>query len=61
MIFLPFLGALAMPRLPYETQAQAVFSALMGPGFSLLLAFAITLPVMLGIALPGWLTLQASW
>ena len=44
-----------MPRLPYETQAQAVFSALMGPGFSLLLAFAITLPVLLEIALPAWL------
>ena len=58
MIFLPFLGALAMPRLPYETQAQAVFSALMGPGFSLLLAFAITLPLMLGIALPAWLIMS---
>jgi Zn-dependent protease len=55
MIFLPFLGALAMPRLPYETQTQAVFAALMGPGFSLLLAFAITLPVLLEIALPAWL------
>lgn len=55
MIFLPFLGALAMPRLPYETQAQAVFCALMGPGFSLLLAFAITLPLALGMSLPSWL------
>jgi Zn-dependent protease len=57
LVFLPFLGALAVPRLPYETQAQAVFSALMGPGFSVPLAFCIALPVMLGIALPGWLTL----
>jgi stage IV sporulation protein FB len=55
MIFLPFLGAMAMPRLPYETQAQAVFAALMGPGFSILLAFAITLPLMFGMALPEWL------
>ena len=55
MIFLPFLGALAMPRLPYQTQAQAVFAALMGPGLSVLLAFAITLPLMLGVALPDWL------
>lgn len=55
MIFLPFLGALAMPRLPYETQAQAVFSALMGPGFSLLLAFALSLPFVLGVTLPAWL------
>jgi Zn-dependent protease len=39
LVFLPFLGALAVPRLAYETRAQAVFSALMGPGFSAPLAF----------------------
>jgi Zn-dependent protease len=39
MMFLPFLGAIAIPRLPFENQGQAVFSALMGPGFSILLAF----------------------
>ena len=55
MIFLPFLGALAMPRLPYQTQAQAVFAALMGPGLSVLLAVAISLPLMLGGTLPRWL------
>lgn len=55
MIFLPFLGALAMPRLPYVTQAQAVFAALMGPGFSVLLAIAIIFALMLGVALPDWL------
>lgn len=38
MIFLPFLGAIAIPRLHYSSQAQVVFSALMGPGFSMLLA-----------------------
>jgi Zn-dependent protease len=38
MIFLPFLGAIAMPRLPFESQGQVVFAALMGPGFSVLLA-----------------------
>jgi Zn-dependent protease len=37
MIFLPFLGALAVPRMGYETQAQSVFSALMGPAFSLII------------------------
>ena len=37
MIFLPFLGAVAVPRLPHESQGQAVFAALMGPGFSILL------------------------
>ena len=44
MIFLPFLGALAMPRLPLQSQAQSVFAALMGPGFSTLLAMACMLP-----------------
>ena len=57
LVFLPFLGALAVPRLPYETQAQAVFAALMGPGFSVLLALCIAFPMMLGVALPGWLVL----
>jgi Zn-dependent protease len=34
MLFLPFLGAIALPRLPFETQAHSVFAALMGPGLS---------------------------
>jgi Zn-dependent protease len=37
MVFLPFLGAIAVPRFSFESQAQSVFSALMGPGFSLIL------------------------
>ena len=48
MVFLPFLGALAMPRLPFESQGQSVFAALMGPGFSVLLAFACAIPYLLG-------------
>ena len=48
MVFLPFLGALAMPRLPFDSQGQSVFAALMGPGFSVLLAFACAIPFMLG-------------
>ncbi len=43
MVFLPFLGAMAIPRLNFESQGQAVFAALMGPGFSILLAIACTL------------------
>jgi Zn-dependent protease len=47
MLFLPFLGGIALPRLPFETQASAVFAALMGPGFSaffaVLCAFAFYL------------------
>jgi Zn-dependent protease len=40
MIFLPFFGAIAVPRLAFQSQGQAVFAALMGPGFSSLLAIA---------------------
>jgi Zn-dependent protease len=38
MMFLPFLGAIAIPKLPFEKQWQLIFAALMGPGFSVLLA-----------------------
>ncbi len=55
IVFLPFLGALAVPRLAYQTQAQAVFSALMGPGFSALAAIAIAVPISLGLPVPLWL------
>jgi Zn-dependent protease len=55
LVFLPFLGALAVPRLAYQTQAQAVFSALMGPGFSALAAIAIAVPISLGLPMPLWL------
>jgi Zn-dependent protease len=40
LIFLPFLGGLAVPRLPFQSQAQSVFAALMGPGFSVILLVA---------------------
>jgi Zn-dependent protease len=46
MIFLPFLGAIAMPRLPFESQGQTVFAALMGPGISVLLSLACALWIM---------------
>ena len=48
MVFLPFLGALAMPRLPFESQGQSVFAALMGPGVSVILGFACALPYFFG-------------
>jgi Zn-dependent protease len=40
LVFLPFLGAMAVPRLAYESQGQSVFAALMGPGFSILMPLA---------------------
>lgn len=43
MVFLPFLGAMALPRLRFDSQGQAVFAALMGPGFSVLLALFCTM------------------
>jgi Zn-dependent protease len=46
MMFLPFMGAIAMPKLPFESQAQAVFSALMGPGFSIVLAVLCALSAL---------------
>ncbi len=49
MVFLPFLGALAMPRLPFESQGQSVFAALMGPGFSVILGFACATPYFFGL------------
>ena len=48
MVFLPFLGAIALPRLAFDSQGQSVFAALMGPGFSTLLALACLVPAMLG-------------
>lgn len=47
MVFLPFLGAVALPRLPFHSQGQSVFAALMGPGFSTLLALLCLIPAML--------------
>jgi Zn-dependent protease len=45
MLFLPFLGAIAVPRLGFATQGQMVFSALMGPAFSVALPLAAALIV----------------
>ena len=47
MIFLPFLGGIAVPRIGFTTQGQTVFSALMGPGFSAIFAVIVTLIVWL--------------
>jgi Zn-dependent protease len=47
MIFLPFLGAIAMPRLPFESQGQTVFAALMGPGLSAILSIACAIWMLL--------------
>lgn len=51
MVFLPFLGAIAVPRLGFSTQGQSVFSAIMGPGFSIVIPLLIW-PVIYGLP-PG--------
>ncbi len=53
MLFLPFLGAIAMPRLPFETQSQSVFAALMGPGFSCIFTIICALLLYFGDGDPG--------
>ena len=54
MIFLPFLGAMAVPRLAYQSQGQAVFAALMGPGLSAALSIALLYAVALDIDTYNW-------
>jgi Zn-dependent protease len=60
LVFLPFLGAIAVPRVGFSTQAQSVFAALMGPAVSVILPLAATIylrvdsgnadvPVLVGI------------
>ena len=48
MVFLPFLGAIALPRLGFTTQSQSVFAAIMGP------AFSIIVPLLAAIYLYLW-------
>ena len=52
MLFLPFLGGIAIPRLPFSSQGQAVFAALMGPGLSVLLAVACSAPLYWSSSIP---------
>lgn len=49
LVFLPFLGALAVPRLPYASQGESVFAALMGPGVSILVPLAVVAAVLTGV------------
>ena len=46
LVFLPFLGAIALPRMGFTSQGQIVFSAMMGPAFSVV--------VLLGAAVWVW-------
>ncbi|MBL8908450.1 MAG: hypothetical protein JNM20_17395 [Rhizobiales bacterium] len=55
ILFIPFLGALAMPRLPFRNEKEHAFAALMGPGFSLLLLLAGIVLAYLGVPHAGQL------
>ena len=48
LVFLPFLGAIAVPRLAFATQAQSVFAALMGPALSVVVPLSAALYVWAG-------------
>lgn len=43
LIFLPFLGAIALPRMGFTSQGQIVFSAMMGPACSVIVPLAAAL------------------
>jgi Zn-dependent protease len=47
-VFLPFLGAVAVPRIGFTGQAQLVFSALMGPGLSIAVPVVAAIYVLAG-------------
>ena len=52
LVFLPFLGAIAVPRLGFSTQGQIVFAAMMGPAFSVLVPLLAALHVWAGWPAP---------
>lgn len=43
LVFLPFLGAVALPRIGFTSQGQSVFAAIMGPGVSVVVPLAAAL------------------
>jgi Zn-dependent protease len=48
LVFLPFLGAIAVPRMGFTTQGQIVFAAIMGPAISVAVPLAAALWVWAG-------------
>jgi len=55
ILFIPFLGAIAVPRLPFRNEREHAFAALMGPGFSLLLLFGGIVLAIFGVPHAGQL------
>ena len=52
LIFLPFLGAIAVPRMGFSTQGQIVFAAMMGPAFSVIVPLTAAFWVWTGAPYP---------
>ncbi len=48
LVFLPFLGAIALPRMGFTSQGQIVFSAMMGPAFSVVVPLGAAMWVWAG-------------
>src|SRR5437762_2002371 len=55
LVFLPFLGAMPLPRLPFRSDGQHAFAALMGPGFSVLGVLPALIASAIGVASADWL------
>lgn len=54
LVFLPFLGAIAVPRENFKTQGESMFAVLMGPGLSVAISMAAALYVWLGGTYATW-------
>jgi Zn-dependent protease len=52
LVFLPFLGAIAVPRMGFTTQGQIVFAAMMGPAPSVIVPLLAALWVWAGGPIP---------
>lgn len=52
LVFLPFLGAIAVPRMGFSTQGQIVFAAAMGPAFSVIVPLGAVFWVWSGLPEP---------
>jgi Zn-dependent protease len=55
LVFLPFLGGMALPRLPFRSDGQHAFAALMGPGLSVIAVLPSLIAAVTGWIIPHWL------
>ena len=55
VVFLPFLGGMALPRLPFRSDGQHAFAALVGPGLSVVAVLPSLIGSVTGWVSPHWL------